>query len=98
MFIAGPFKTHQTRKSCSKQYIQGTCFIMCSTRDGHCTLLLMCVLVGEFVIETVEQGVVRLANREHGQIAVTDAKKVFVFVSLNVVVYILDSRHLVLAF
>ena len=56
---------------------------MCCTRDGHCAILLMCVLVGEFVIEAAGQGVVMLANMEHGRIAVTDAKKVFVFVSFE---------------
>jgi len=51
----------------------------------------MCVLLGEFVIEAAGQGVVMLANMEHGRIAVTDAKKVFVFVSFEccLVYYIL---------
>ena len=57
--------------------------IMCCTRDGHCAILLMCVLVGEFVIEAAGQGVVMLVNIKHGRIAVTDAKNVFVFVSFE---------------
>ena len=42
---------------------------------------MLCILVGEFVIETAREGVVVLKNMEHGYVVTSDAKKVTVAVS-----------------